>query len=160
MKSALLSIASAQSTRLYRVCIALVVAAMLSLLSAVALPTAMAQETSIRESVGTGSVSRQALVASQAFAARKPINSAAPQPSPAIVDRLRQALGKRVNLPFKALTLVEAMPTSWTDGCLGLAKMDELCTQALIKGWRIVLADRAHQWVYHTDQQGHVYRLE
>ncbi len=51
-------------------------------------------------------------------------------------------------------------PKTWPDGCLGLAKPGEFCTQALVQGWRIILTDNQKTWVYRTDSSGANLRLE
>jgi hypothetical protein len=80
-----------------------------------------------------------------------------PQP---VITRLRQALSKRTKIPAARLKVVEATAKTWSDGCLGLAKADEICTQAIVSGWRVVFSDGKQQWVYRSDKQARVYRLE
>lgn len=87
-------------------------------------------------------------------------NAPATQVPPSVVNRLRQALSKQTSIPTAKLTFVEATPKTWADGCFGLARSGEICTQALIKGWRVVLSSGSQRWIYRTDQQGRVYRLE
>jgi hypothetical protein len=82
------------------------------------------------------------------------------QVPPSVVNRLRQALSKQTRIPAAKLKVVEAVPKTWTDGCFGLARSSEICTQALIKGWRVVLSSGSQRWICRTDQQGRVYRLE
>jgi hypothetical protein len=77
-----------------------------------------------------------------------------------VADRLRQALSKQTKIPAAKLKVVEAAPKTWVNGCLGLAKADEVCTQALVEGWRVVFADGSRRWVYRADKQARVYRLE
>jgi hypothetical protein len=73
---------------------------------------------------------------------------------------LRQDLSKQTGLPSKKLRMADASEQTWPDGCLGLGKADELCSQALIQGWRVVLTNGTRRWVYRTDNVGRVYRLE
>ena len=77
-----------------------------------------------------------------------------------VVDRLRQDLSKRTQLPSATLKLIEAEPQTWNDGCLGMVSPEESCTQALLEGWRVVFANADQRWVYRTDQQGRDIRLE
>jgi len=77
-----------------------------------------------------------------------------------VVDRLRQDLSKRTQLPPATLKLIEAEPQTWNDGCLGMVSPEESCTQALLEGWRVVFANADQRWVYRTDQQGRDIRLE
>lgn len=87
------------------------------------------------------------------------VDAAAKLP-PAVVSTLRQDLSKQTGIPAKKLRVATATSKTWSDGCLGLAKSGELCTQALVDGWRVVLTNGTKRWVYRTDAQGRVYRLE
>jgi len=78
----------------------------------------------------------------------------------AIAQRLRQDLSQRTGIPVKHLKWIEARRQTWTDGCLGLGRPDELCTQALVEGWRVVFSKGTKRWVYRTDEPGRVFRLE
>lgn len=74
--------------------------------------------------------------------------------------RVRRDLARRIGIPAKDLRVTEAQRQTWKDGCFELAAADELCTQQLVEGWRIVVAHGQQQWVYHTDTQGRSLRLE
>jgi hypothetical protein len=95
-----------------------------------------------------------------ALAMRKPAIANAANPSPDVINSLRQALSKHTGLPAKKLRLVEATQTTWADGCLGLGKADEFCSQALVSGWRVVLTNGTRRWIYRTDATAKVYRME
>lgn len=77
-----------------------------------------------------------------------------------IVTALRQDLSKRTGIQPQAIQVKEAAQRTWSDGCLGLAKADEMCTQALVNGWRVVLSHGSRRWVYRTNSSGKVVRLE
>jgi hypothetical protein len=77
-----------------------------------------------------------------------------------MVNTLRQDLSKITGLPSKKLRVAEATEKTWSDGCLGLGKADEMCSQAMVKGWRVVLTNGVRRWVYRTDAVGRAYRLE
>jgi len=49
---------------------------------------------------------------------------------------------------------------TWPDGCLGLPKPDEFCTEALVTGWQVVATDGSQIWKFRTDRDGSVLRLE
>lgn len=74
--------------------------------------------------------------------------------------RVRRDLARRIGIPVKDLRITDAQRQTWKDGCLELAAPDELCTQQLVEGWRVVIAHGQRQWVYHTDTQGRSLRLE
>lgn len=84
----------------------------------------------------------------------------ATQISPALANKLRQDLSKRIGVPSGKLRVVESTRKTWSDGCLGLPKPNEMCSMALVQGWRVVLSDGNRRWVYRTDSQGRNLRIE
>jgi hypothetical protein len=58
------------------------------------------------------------------------------------------------------LVLLESEARSWPDGCLGLAEINETCTQALVLGWRVVITNGEQRWFYRTDGEADQVRLE
>ena len=60
--------------------------------------------------------------------------------------------------------IVSAQRETWSDGCLGLPQSDELCTQALVPGWRVKveanLPGGLIQFTYRTDETGEQIRFE
>lgn len=82
------------------------------------------------------------------------------QPPQAMINTLRQSLSKQTGIPAKKLRVVESSQTTWTNGCLGLAKPDEMCTQVMVPGWRVVFSNGTQRWIYRTDATGKNYRLE
>jgi hypothetical protein len=87
-------------------------------------------------------------------------NAAPSQFPPDLANKLRTDLSRKVNVPASQLRVVETTAKTWPDGCLGLAQSDEMCTQMMVNGWRVVLTNGKQRWVYRTDQRGRVYRLE
>ena len=67
---------------------------------------------------------------------------------------------KRTSKTISALKIIEARSQQWSDGCLGLAKPDEICTQAIVPGWQVVVTDGLRNWTYRTDEIGNTVRLE
>ena len=67
---------------------------------------------------------------------------------------------KRTSKTVSALKIIEAKQQEWSDGCLGLASSDEMCTQAITPGWQIVVTDGLRNWTYRTDNAGDAVRLE
>ncbi len=88
------------------------------------------------------------------------IASTPTQPPQAMVNTLRQALSQQTGIPAKKLRVIESSQKTWPNGCLGLAKPDELCTQMMVPGWRVVFSNGTRRWVYRTDATGKNYRLE
>ncbi|MBE9059702.1 hypothetical protein [cf. Phormidesmis sp. LEGE 11477] len=60
--------------------------------------------------------------------------------------------------------IVSVEEETWSDGCLGLPQPDEVCTQALVPGWRVKveanLPGGLIQFTYRTDETGDRIRFE
>ncbi|HEY9771196.1 MAG TPA: hypothetical protein V6C71_22330 [Coleofasciculaceae cyanobacterium] len=67
---------------------------------------------------------------------------------------------KRTSKTVAALKIIEAQSQEWSDGCLGLGKPNQLCTQAIVPGWQVVVTDGLRNWTYRTDNTGNTVRLE
>lgn len=67
---------------------------------------------------------------------------------------------KRTSKTVAAFKVLEAQPQQWSDGCLGLGKPEEICTQAITSGWRVLVTDGIKNWIYRTDDVGDAVRLE
>lgn len=79
---------------------------------------------------------------------------------PSVLKAVQQDLARQTNLPEEEFKLKSATHESWTDGCLGLAKPGEMCSQALVDGWRVIVNRGKQSWVYRTDTNGRVVRQE
>ena len=87
---------------------------------------------------------------------------------PAVVeslsDRVAKAvitdLSKQTGIPTEKLKITRYSRQTWSNGCLGIAKPDEICTQALVEGWRVVVSGNNRTWVYRSDRNGRIVRLE
>jgi len=79
---------------------------------------------------------------------------------PNLIQLVRKDLARRTKIPLQKIVVKTSKPMTWPDGCLGLAKTDEFCTQMLIQGWQIILSHNQKTWIYRTDSQGKAIRLE
>ncbi len=84
-------------------------------------------------------------------------NTEAPQ---AVIDAVFNDITKNNTVNTEDLQVEQTESQTWPDGCLGLAKPDEMCTQALVEGWRVTATDGQTTWVYRTDQTGQTVRIE
>jgi hypothetical protein len=79
-------------------------------------------------------------------------------------DSVRQAVlqkaRSRSTLPNPDLQVVQSEQKQWTDGCLGLGGISELCLQAIVPGWRVTVTDGQQTQVYRTNNDGSTIRLE
>ena len=80
---------------------------------------------------------------------------------PSNLDNLvLEELSSQTKIPVQNLTIVAAKRKTWSNGCLGLPKPNEFCTQILVEGWRITIENGEQTWVYRTDLLGKSIRLE
>ncbi|HEY9750849.1 MAG TPA: hypothetical protein V6C63_19365 [Allocoleopsis sp.] len=79
---------------------------------------------------------------------------------PPLGNLIRQDLARRINVAPGKLRVTSAEPKVWNDGCLELGTASEICLQAQVPGWRVVVSDGRQSWVYHSDQNGQTLRLE
>lgn len=79
---------------------------------------------------------------------------------PNLIQLVRKDLARRTKIPLQQITVKTSKPMTWPNGCLGLAKTDEFCTQMLVQGWQIILSHNKKTWIYRTDSQGKAIRLE
>jgi hypothetical protein len=85
---------------------------------------------------------------------------AQPSPPPALLQATIQDLARRTKISAKQIQVKSATAKTWPNGCLGLARQEEMCTQMLVSGWQIVLGHGQHTWRYRIDQTGKNLRLE
>ncbi|MDH6056230.1 hypothetical protein [Umezakia ovalisporum] len=76
-----------------------------------------------------------------------------------VKDAVLQAASQRLQMPSLQLKITQSQPNTWNDGCLNLAAADELCTQALVPGWRVTVTGAGESLVYHTNESGSLVRL-
>jgi hypothetical protein len=79
-------------------------------------------------------------------------------PSPVVIQSIRQAVKKQFGVA--QIAVVSATEQNWPDGCLGLPKAEEVCTMAVVAGWRIEVSDKLQTWYYRADRTGKNLRLE
>ncbi|MBD2101847.1 hypothetical protein [Leptolyngbya sp. FACHB-261] len=113
-------------------------------------------------SLGMGLVLPQAVLATPHSLPVLELTQAQPDPAlpPALLRRVQQDLSNRVGIPATQLRVIAASRQTWTDGCLGLGTLEQLCLQALVEGWRITLSDGRQAWTYRTNADGQVLQLE
>lgn len=79
---------------------------------------------------------------------------------PKVANAVLSDLSKRYKLPMSKLKVIKYSRENWSNGCLGLPQPEELCTQVIVEGWRVVVSDGSQKWVYRTDNSGRNVRLE
>ncbi|HYO89641.1 MAG TPA: hypothetical protein VER79_13405 [Candidatus Limnocylindrales bacterium] len=66
----------------------------------------------------------------------------------ALAQRL---LGEQLDLPVRRVRVIDVQAVVWPDGSLGCPQPDQMYTQALINGYRIVLEAAGERTIFHTD---------
>lgn len=79
---------------------------------------------------------------------------------PEVIAAVKQEIVDNYTVNPAEIEVSETTARTWPDGCLGLAKSDEICTQALVEGWLVTVSDGDLTWVYRTDNTGFTLRLE
>lgn len=79
---------------------------------------------------------------------------------PQVANVVRQDLSRRTGIAPGQLRITQSSQETWPNGCLGLAEPDQVCTQALVEGWRVVVSSGGKTWVYRTNATGSVVKLE
>ncbi|MGP0127771.1 MAG: hypothetical protein ACTMUB_00470 [cyanobacterium endosymbiont of Rhopalodia musculus] len=77
-----------------------------------------------------------------------------------VIDAVRQKTSNLIGIETSILEIKVYEAKTWPDSCLGLARPDEFCTQALVEGWRVVVTNGSKTWVYRTNGDGREIRLE
>ena len=56
-------------------------------------------------------------------------------------------VSKQTKISANQLKITQYSRQTWSNGCLGISKPGEICTQALVEGWRIVVSGNNRTWV-------------
>jgi hypothetical protein len=104
------------------------------------------------------------------IASLAPSSSLLPVTAPAIAQTnilptrvetsVKQDLVQRFRVPLASIKVQNFSAQAWPDGCLGLAKTDEICTQAIVNGWQVIATDGSQSYTYRTDNTGKQLRAE
>ncbi|PSB03994.1 hypothetical protein [Merismopedia glauca] len=80
--------------------------------------------------------------------------------SRAVVNAIRQDIAQRTGITPGRVRILRYSRQTWSDGCLGLPRSDEFCTEVLTPGWRVTATADNQTWIYRTDAQGRNVRLD
>lgn len=73
-------------------------------------------------------------------------------------ERLIEAIATDLSQPKESIRLESVTAQTWSNGCLGLATKDELCTMALVEGWQIDVSNGDNLAIYRSNESGTVVR--
>ncbi|XTZ12249.1 MAG: hypothetical protein ACP8RL_00455 [cyanobacterium endosymbiont of Rhopalodia inflata] len=82
------------------------------------------------------------------------------EPPTTVINAVRQKASNLIGIKISILEIKVYEAKTWPDSCLGLTRPDEFCTQALVEGWRVIVTNGSKTWVYRTNGDGRVIRLE
>jgi hypothetical protein len=78
----------------------------------------------------------------------------------AVEKSVKQDMVRRFQIPLASIKVQNFSAQAWPDGCLGLARADEVCTQSIVNGWLVEATDGSQRYVYRTDNTGKNLRSE
>ncbi|MDO8564376.1 MAG: hypothetical protein Q7R88_00065 [bacterium] len=73
-------------------------------------------------------------------------------------ERSAAALAQGLGIPENEVLVVGVSPLDWPNGCLGIAKEDEFCTQAITPGFLVILKAEDREYRYRTNNEATVVR--
>jgi hypothetical protein len=77
-----------------------------------------------------------------------------------VKEAVLQAASVQTGLKPDRLALTQATSKVWSDGCLGLAPPEQMCTAVLVQGWEVRVAYQRQEWVYRTNASGREVRFD
>jgi hypothetical protein len=75
-------------------------------------------------------------------------------------DRVSKVLAGGLGISPELISVVSVTEKEWSDGCLGLGKADEMCTQALVSGYEVKLSAQGATYTYRTDKAVNAIRID
>ncbi len=91
------------------------------------------------------------------------IATALPGSNNPAVQAAQTALAGMLGIPEAELVTVSVESIEWPDGCLGIYQPGQMCTQAIVPGFKILLqaglAEGSQTYEFHTDQSGRLVLL-
>ena len=72
----------------------------------------------------------------------------------------RKDLAAKLSVNEKSIVIMNISNATWNDGCLGLGKSDEMCSQALVPGFKVEMLAQGKTYIYRTDKTGGNIRAE
>lgn len=85
-----------------------------------------------------------------------PPPTATPTPAdlPPAVRAAMEALAASLGVRLEDITFVSSEAVEWPDSCLGVVRIDALCAQGIVPGFRVMLSAEGTTHEYHTNADG------
>ena len=103
-----------------------------------------------------------ALYARLAFTAEPTVAPPAVSPAPEeghAADAARDALAAKLGIGIEQMVVREVTAAQWPDGCLGLPEPGEVCTLAIVPGFRVLIDVEGKTFEVRTNREGTVVRI-
>ncbi|MGD1865908.1 MAG: hypothetical protein ACFB0D_15260 [Phormidesmis sp.] len=81
-------------------------------------------------------------------------------PPTEIQQAVLKEVGKQQNVAPEQLQITAANAADWSDACLGLAGLGEMCAAVITPGWAMTITDGQQRWQYRADLEARQVRLE
>ncbi|MGB7441185.1 MAG: hypothetical protein WA919_08970 [Coleofasciculaceae cyanobacterium] len=77
-----------------------------------------------------------------------------------VSDAVLQDASQQSGLPISDLYIVDARQRTWSNSCLELGETEASCTQTLVPGWQVTIANGQKRWLYRTNASGTLLKLD
>ena len=77
-----------------------------------------------------------------------------------MLSQIRADLATRINAQAEELEIIGAEAVVWPDGSLGCLRPDEMYTQDLVPGYRVILELAGKQYDYRASERGYFFLCE
>jgi hypothetical protein len=77
-----------------------------------------------------------------------------------VTERVSKILATGLGISPDLVKVTSVTEKEWSDGCLGLGKKDEVCTQALVSGYEAKLTAQGVVYTYRTDKAVNVIKID
>ena len=112
----------------------------------------------VAKALGTATAGLVAGSGWSATASRAAVRGARNHPAVVALTAVLDDAATQLNVPVEEIAVQRLEAQEWPDGCLGLAGAGEVCTEAIVPGYQIVLQTADEEIRYRTDQQGNFRR--
>lgn len=147
--------------RLIKYLITLLIACLLTACSPGAMPV-MPTHTAVKTPLPLNTLPAQATISPVVQVTDIPPQGTLPPLTEAefAVSAARSFLAGILGVDEDMIKLVSQQEVEWRDGCLGLPEKDEMCTLALVPGYRIVLESGGMLYELRTSSSGMAVRMQ
>ena len=75
-------------------------------------------------------------------------------------ERVSKVLATGLGISPELVQVVSVTEKEWSNGCLGLPKEGEICTEALVPGYEVKLSAQGVTYTYRTDKTVNIVRVD